>query len=314
MEKNQITIYFISVLIGLLVAVSFEWAHSLEGLIDFSIAALLYVMFLQVPLVELRHALTNARFICALAVANFIAIPVLVFVLASVLLPDVPVLWLGVLMVLLTPCIDYVVAFTHIAQGDAKPLLAATPFLLLAQLLLLPVYLHIYLGPTAATLVQPEPFVRAFIWLIAVPLALAALTQFIAVRNKTTERIAALFGWLPVPMTALLLVVVVAAVTPRLSDELGDVARAVPVYLAFAVSAPLIGLSVSRLFKLEIGAARAVIFSTSTRNSLVVLPLAFAVPENGPVVAAIIVTQTLVELASEVVYVRWVPRLAPVPV
>ena len=58
-------------------------------------------------------------------------------------------------------------------------------------------------------------------------------------------------------------------------------------------------------------AARAVIFSTSTRNSLVVLPLAFAVPDSGPLVAAVIVTQTLVELASEVVYVRWVPRLAP---
>ena len=39
-----------------------------------------------------------------------------------------------------------------------------------------------------------------------------------------------------------------------------------------------------------------------------------AVPDSGPLVAAVIVTQTLVELASEVVYVRLVPRLAPAAV
>jgi ACR3 family arsenite transporter len=220
-------------------------------------------------------------------------------------------LWFGVLMVLLTPCIDYVVAFTHLARGDARPLLAATPVLLLAQMLLLPVYFNLFLGPSAAALIEPDPFIRAFLWLIAVPLALAGLTQFLAARNKIAERAAAMIGWLPVPMTGFVLIVVVAAVTPRLGDAVAVIARAVPVYLVFAVVAPFVGLAVSRLFRLETGATRAVIFSTSTRNSLVVLPLAFAVPDSGPLVAAVIVTQTLVELASEVVYVRWVPRLAP---
>jgi ACR3 family arsenite transporter len=51
-------------------------------------------------------------------------------------------------------------------------------------------------------------------------------------------------------------------------------------------------------------------FSAATRNSLVVLPLAFAVPGGVPMLPAVIVTQTIIELVSELLYVRWIPRLS----
>ena len=54
---------------------------------------------------------------------------------------------------------------------------------------------------------------------------------------------------------------------------------------------------------------RAVIFSGSTRNSLVVLPLVLAVPGAIPVLPAVIVAQTLVELVSELVYIQLISRL-----
>lgn len=77
----------------------------------------------------------------------------------------------GMLLVLLTPCIDYVVTFVHLGRADARALLAAAPALLGAQMLLLPVYLGVFLDGQGAALVQWEPFVRAFVWLIALPLA-----------------------------------------------------------------------------------------------------------------------------------------------
>lgn len=83
----------------------------------------------------------------------------------------------------------------------------------------------------------------------------------------------------------------------------------VPIYIAFAVIAPLIGWGMARLFRLGAPAGRAIAFSAATRNSLVVLPLAFAVPGAVPVLPAIIVTQTLVELISELVYMRLIPKL-----
>ena len=78
-----------------------------------------------------------------------------------------------VLLVLLTPCIDYGIVFTGVAGGSAQRLVAAAPLLMLLQLLLLPVYLYLFVGPGLADIVDPEPFVRAFVVLIAVPLTLA---------------------------------------------------------------------------------------------------------------------------------------------
>lgn len=63
-----------------------------------------------------------------------------------------------------------------------------------------------------------------------------------------------------------------------------------------------------RLFRVDAPAGRALAFSAATRNSLVVLPLAFAVPGGVPILPAVIVTQTLVELVSELIYMRLVPK------
>lgn len=58
---------------------------------------------------------------------------------------------------------------------------------------------------------------------------------------------------------------------------------------------------------------RAIVFTGATRNSLVVLPLALALPDTLAVAAVVVVTQTLVEVIGMVVYVRTVPRLLPAP-
>src|SRR5690606_7898948 len=158
----------------------------------------LYVTFLQVPLPALRGAFTQRRFLAALLVTNFVAIPLLVGAL-SFALPADPLLRFGVLLVLLAPCIDYVVTFAHMGKADARLLLASTPMLLLAQMLLLPLYLGIMLGAEAAALVQAGPFIEAFVWLIAVPLLLAVCTQWWAAHYALGARVNAGLGLLPVP-------------------------------------------------------------------------------------------------------------------
>src|SRR5690348_6847490 len=62
--------------------------------------------------------------------------------------------------------------------------------------------------------------------------------------------------------------------------------------------------------RLDAISARAVSFSASSRNSLVILPLAFAVPGGVPILPAVILTQTIVELCFLPVYVRVIPRLS----
>ena len=247
------------------------------------------------------------RFMGALLAVNFIAVPVLVLGLVQ-FLPTDPLIRLGVLMVLLCPCIDYVVTFAHLGRADARLLLASTPVLLIAQMVLLPIYLRLFLGAEAAAYVQPGPFIHAFVWLIAIPFALAVAVQTWAARPSTGGRLSSWLGLAPVRATALVLFIVVAAVVPQLGQALDKTLGVLPVYVAFAVLAPIAGWSVSRLARLTPEAGRAVAFSAATRNSLVVLPLALAVPGAVPILPAIIVAQTLVELIAELVYVQIIPR------
>lgn len=197
-------------------------------------------------------------------------------------LPVDTMLRLGVLLVLLAPCIDYVVTFSHLGRADARLLLAATPALLIVQMLLLPGYLVLFLGSDAAALVQMGPFVHAFVWLTAVPLTAAVLVQLWAGRSVVGARTSVALALLPVPATAVVLFVVVAAVVPQLDPALNDALQVLPIYVAFAVIAPLAGWAIANLFRLGVPAARSVAFSAATRNSLVVLPLAFAVPAKSP--------------------------------
>lgn len=269
---------------------------------------MLFVTFLQVPLASLGAALRNGRFFAALLVVNFLVVPLIVAVLVQLAPPD-PLVRVGLLIVLLCPCIDYVVTFSHLGKADARLLLAATPVLLIAQLLLLPIWLSLFLGAEAAALVRPEPFWHAFVWLIAAPLTLAVALQVWGRRSQRGARAIAVLGLAPAPATAIVLFVVIAAVTPQLGPALATVLKVVPIYAAFAVVAPLVGWAVARKFRIGAAAARAVAFSGATRNSLVVLPLALAMPGAFPTVPAVIISQTLVELAASLIYIRILPKL-----
>lgn len=308
LENRQVPIYFGVVVLGAIAAVTLNGMTALEIGINPALAFMLFVTFLQVPFAELRVAFSRFRFVGVLLLTNFIVIPVLVGALIQFLPPD-PMIRLGVLLVLLAPCIDYVVTFSHLGRADARLLLAPTPALLIIQMIMLPVYLGFFLGPEAESFVKAGPFVHAFVWLITVPLVFSALVQFWATRTAAGARATSVLGLLPVPATALVLFVVVAAVVPQLGPALEDTFRVVPIYVAYAVIAPLAGWGMSRLFRLDAPAGRAVAFSAATRNSLVVLPLAFAVPGAAPLLPAIIVMQTLIELASELAYVRLAPKL-----
>lgn len=308
LEGRQIGIYFAAIAAAMIAAITLRGTTALELGINPALAFMLFVTFLQVPLQDLGQAFTRLRFLGALLIANFVLVPLLVALLIQ-FLPEIPLLRLGVLMVLLTPCIDYVVTFAHVGRADAKVLLASTPALLLAQMALLPVYLRAFLGEDAAQFVQVGPFLHAFIWLIAGPLALAAAVQLLSGRSRLGRQLATCMGVLPVPATALVLFVVIAAVLPQLGPALDQALRVVPIYVAYAVAAPLLGWAVGRLFQLDAPTGRSLAFCAATRNSVVVLPLAFAVPGGVPLLPAVIVTQTLVELVSELIYVRFIPRL-----
>ena len=310
LEHNQIPVYLVAVIgavLGGLLAP--QAAPALGALVTPAIAVLMYAMFLQIPFLQLRQGLANKRFMAALLIANFVLIPLLVWGLTRGL-SERPALLIGALLVLLTPCIDYVVVFTHIGKGDARLTLAATPVLLLLQLALLPLYLAVLPGVEATVAIPIGPFVEAFLLLIVVPLLLAVLTSAGARRSRLVERWNDAWAWMPVPAMAAVLIVVIGSQIAFVAQELEQLLPVVPVYLGFMLLAPMVGALTAWVFRLPASTARSVTFSSATRNSLVVLPLALALPADiRALAAAAVITQTLIELVCELIYIRVIPAL-----
>lgn len=310
LENNQIWLYGIVVVlaagVGLLAP---ELFGQLDVAISVIIGILMYSMFSQIPFTALKESFANRRYIKALMTVNYIAVPIIVWLLAT-FLPQYPPLLLGVYLVLLTPCIDYVIVFTALGRGNEKLVLMSTPLLFITQLLLLPLYLWLFMGGEAAGIVDPAPFLEAFFGLIVIPLAIAIILQMLAKKAPVGNQLLHLSAWLPVPFMALTLLVVVASQIGKLSTYMDLLIKVIPIYIAFMIIMPLVSRIIAKRFKLDTGAGRALIFSGSTRNSLVVLPLALALPDEvSTLVAAVIVTQTIVELAGELLYIRIVPNL-----
>jgi ACR3 family arsenite efflux pump ArsB len=306
-QHNQVALYVVAVVLAIGVGLGTPSAGSvLEPFINPVLAVLLYVTFLEIPFVRIRRAFRNSRFMLAALGMNFLVVPVVVFGLTR-LLPQEPTVLVGVFLVLLTPCIDYVITFTELAGGDAEQITAATPALMLVQLLALPLYLWLFLGQQAAEFIEAGPFLEAFVVIIALPLSLAWATEYWAARSSRGEGWQDAMGWVPVPMMGVTLFVVIASQLPRVQDSIGQIAAVVPVYVAFLVIMPLLGRLAAGLLDMDVGAGRALLFTSVTRNSLVVLPLALALPSGYALAPAVVVTQTLVELSGMVVLTRVVP-------
>lgn len=309
-DRHQVVLYLAAILTGLATGLLLPGSADLTVAINPTIALLLLTTFLGVPFARIGTALRDLRFLAALAMVNFVVVPVVAFGLSRFVAGD-PALEIGVLIVLLTPCVDYVIVFSALAGAAHERLLAAAPLLMLAQLLLLPVYLVLFLGPGVGDVVAVGPFVEAFLLLIALPLMVAALVQRLSRRHLLARRVMQSLESAMVPLMVLTLVVVVASQARAVGDRATSLVIVAPLFVAFLVVMAVVGTAASHLARLDVAASRALTFSGATRNSLVVLPLGLALPAPLSLVPLVIVTQTLVELIGMVVYVRLIPRLIP---
>lgn len=308
-DRHQVPLYLAAIVLG---AAGGQFlpdsAHSLEAAINPVLGLLLYATFLGVPFQAIGAAARDWRFLATVLVLNFVLVPVVVFGLSRFAASNEAVL-VGVLLVLLTPCVDYVIVFAGVAGGARERLLAATPLLMLAQIALLPGYLWIMAGPDVVSAFDPRRFVEAFMFLIVAPLSLAILTQLLAGRKRIGRTIETLMASAMVPLMMATLIVVVASQIPGIGAALGDVLATVPLYVTFVVVVTPIGVILAKAMRLDVPGIRAATFSGVTRNSLVVLPIALALPEAFAVTPLVVVTQTLVELVVMVILVALVPRV-----
>lgn len=307
LEKYQVVVYLLAISVGLAIGLI---APPSEGWLEWFIwpllGALLYVTFTQTHLGAIGAALADRRFLAAMLVVNFLLVPALVWLLTRLFVDD-PVLALGVFLVLLVPCTDWFVTFSQLGRADVPRAVAATPILLIVQILLLPLYLWLFTAGDLWTQWQPASMIMAFVLIILLPLIAAWLTDLGGRRYGALQRWTETMAWLPVPLLAVVLFAITLSHAPQVVGELGALWSVALVFVLYLLLAPWIADATGRMGGLPAAARRTIAFSAASRNSFMVLPIALALPASLQPVVTVIILQSLIELVGLITFTRLIP-------
>ncbi|MFN3938823.1 MAG: arsenic resistance protein [Gemmobacter sp.] len=311
LERQQVWIYLAAILAGLGLGLLLPGAAAhLEAALWPLLGILIFVTFTQVPLIHLPEAFRDRRFMGAMLAGNFVIVPLIVAGLLMVLPAD-PAVRLGVLLVLLVPCTDWYITFTHLSGGDTGRAIAATPVNLIVQMALLPVYLWLFMGSAFLEIFAVGPIVTVFLTLIVAPLVAAWLLERWAEARPGRDTVMTRLAWFPVPLLATIVFLIAASQVQTVVSSLAVLPQVAGVFVGFLLLALFAGLGLARAFRLPPRSGRALVFSLGTRNSFVVLPLALALSPEWRLAIVVIVFQSLVELLGVLVYLKAVPRVLP---
>ncbi|MBL8863219.1 MAG: arsenic resistance protein [Planctomycetes bacterium] len=309
-ERRQVWIYVGAILAGL--ATHVLWPGLAPGAAACLwpvLGVLLYATLVQVPLLHVRQAFVDLRFLVAISLGNFVLVPLCVWAVLS-WLPVDPALRLGVALVLLVPCTDWFLTFTHLGGGDTARAIAVAPLLLAAQVLLLPVYLGWMLpGPSAELAEQAGAILPSATLLLGVPLVLAFATErwIEAAPRRAPWRVR--LGAACIPSLTLVVFLIALSQAGVVREARGVLLGVTPLFAGYLVVAALLARGLATACGLDAARGRALAYSLGTRNSFVVLPLALSLPAGFEVAVVVVVYQSVVELCGMALYLAILGKL-----
>lgn len=303
LERLEPALLLSAVAVGLGVARLVPGASALAGpAIPPALVLLLLAVFSRVPLDRLRVAFTQRRYFGVALAVNFLLTPLVAYGLGWLFLRDAPALWLGLVLVLVTPCTDWYLVFTALARGDVPLNLALLPWNLLLQLALLPVYLYVF--TRALIPLEAGLLLRSVLLYVVVPLALAQLL-------RRLFRPAALERRMVAVQYAALTVLIVALFAHQgevLFERPLVLLRLVPPVVLFFVLLALVAVMVGRWAGFAAPTRAALACTACARNSPLTLSLALVLFPGYPLVALSQVVEPLLELPLLVLLSAWLRR------
>lgn len=267
-------------------------------LIEPFLMVLLFFVFLSVDGQKLKDSFKNIKFTLSSLVVNFLWTPIFAFGLGAVFFQDSADLQMGLLMLLVTPCTDWYLVFTDIADGNVELGASILPLNLLLQILLLPVYLVVFFGRTADFGIA-STFVSITIVLI-IPFSLSFLVKFFEKRWPVLMQAAAKLQSNSDHMQLLFLCLAVIAMFASESKNVFEnpillLRMLLPFAIFFAITFLLVRL-VGKVEQLPYSDMTALHFTTLARNSPLSLAIAVAAFPDRPLIALALVIGPLIEL------------------
>lgn len=294
-EKLYTVIIFLAVVIGIGLGQVELIRDNAESFIVPLLVAMLYITFLQIPVEEIKKAFKNIKFTYTTVIINFVWTPILAWLLAIIFLGDNPALYIGFIMLMVTPCTDWYLIFTGIAKGNVALSTAILPLNLILQVILLPIYLLIFGGTTGV--IELSFLVESILIVLFIPLVLAFLTKMVLrYKQQLRENLLSKLSVLPIIFLSFAIVAMFALQGQLLLDNLDLMWQiTIPILLFFIVNF-FVGRKVGQFMRFPSSDGVSLSLTTLARNSPIALAIAMTAFPDQPLIALTLVIGPLLEL------------------
>lgn len=294
-EKLYTIIIFSAVTIGILIGQVETISSNAKSFILPLLVAMLYITFLQIPFEDIKKSFKNGKFTSTSVLINFVWTPILAWLLALVFLGNTPALYIGFIMLMVTPCTDWYLIFTGIAKGNIALSTAILPLNLILQVILLPIYLLIFGGTTGV--IELSFLVESVLLVLFIPLALTFFTKSL-LKNKEQLRdnLLSRLSLLPIIFLSLAIVAMFASQGQLLLENLDLMLKiTIPILLFFIINF-IVGQKVGQVMKFSTADRASLSLTTLARNSPIALAIAMTAFPDQPLIALTLVIGPLLEL------------------
>lgn len=185
-NKYPTIVILIAVIVGLVIGQSSLISDISASFIIPLLMVMLFGLFLTIDISELKHSFLNIKFSITSILINFVWTPIFAYLLGSIFLNNDIAIWMGFVMLMVTPCTDWYLVFTSVAKGNVPLSTAILPTNLILQVLLLPVYLLLFFGKSGN--VDLGTLAESIIIVLVIPFTLAVLAKTIVKSRKSLSK------------------------------------------------------------------------------------------------------------------------------
>lgn len=291
-EKLYTLLIFISIVVGMFIGKFDFISTNIDKLIVPLLIIMLYFSFLQIPISDLRLAITNSKFNLSVIIINFFWTPFFAWILATLFLGEHPALFIGFIMLMVTPCTDWYLVFTGIAKGNVALGTTVLPINLILQVTLLPVYIWLFASTTGV--VEWTFLVESILLIVILPFGLAFISNYY--KKKLKDKILSKLSVLPILLLCLAIVSMFASQGQLLLGNVDLLFQLmIPIALFFIINF-MVGQIVGKRLDFTYSDRVSLNFTTLARNSPVALAIAITAFPNEPLIALTLVIGPLLEL------------------